>query len=319
VSYGAPIHGLGPNGEPMAPRAIGGLNELAAAVHLTAMKKGWWGDIRDYLPDTEESPAGPSMRGHGRNFTEVLALIHSEVSETLEEYRSGSLMDQVLWEHKDGTRCIGTTPCVEDNNAKPVGIPIEMADILIRVPRCLCRLGDRHRHGAPDQGCLQRVPPAPPRRQTRMIKELTPIVLIGAALLMGGCIQELPDGKITDKFTRAEGANARNGVCKPGAKCETVYNLCTSKCEDVAKTDYDTFQVGQMFSQDAYNAGHGRSGTKNNQDPEAWPVVFEAANDDYSNKPFVVHVQYKCVPRMPNLSRRLGGLHQDRERLRRLG
>jgi hypothetical protein len=133
VSYGAPIHGLGPNGEPMAPRAIGGLNELAAAVHLTAMKKGWWGDIRDYLPDTEESPAGPSMRGHGRNFTEVLALIHSEVSETLEEYRSGSLMDQVLWEHKDGTRCIGTTPCVEDNNAKPVGIPIEMADILIRV------------------------------------------------------------------------------------------------------------------------------------------------------------------------------------------
>jgi hypothetical protein len=133
-----------------------------------------------------------------------------------------------------------------------------------------------------------------------MIKKLTPIVLIGAALFMGGCIQELPDGRITDKFTRAEGANARNGVCKPGAKCETVYNLCTSKCEDVAKTDYDTFQVGQMFSQDAYNAGHGRSGTKNNQDPEAWPVVFEAANDDYSNKPFVVHVQYKCVPRMPN-------------------
>lgn len=48
---------------------------------------------------------------------EVLALIHSEVSEALEEYRNGRLPTEVY----------------AGNNGKPEGIPIELADVIIRV------------------------------------------------------------------------------------------------------------------------------------------------------------------------------------------
>lgn len=46
-----------------------------------------------------------------------LALIHSEVSEALEEYRNGRLPTEVY----------------TGNNGKPEGIPIELADVIIRV------------------------------------------------------------------------------------------------------------------------------------------------------------------------------------------
>lgn len=75
------------------------LNDLAKEVHEIAKAHGWW--------DSE------------RNFGESLALIHSEVSEVLEDWRRGRAINVIVY--------------TEGQLPKPDGIPIEFADIIIRV------------------------------------------------------------------------------------------------------------------------------------------------------------------------------------------
>jgi NTP pyrophosphatase (non-canonical NTP hydrolase) len=70
------------------------ISELQKEVHLNAVKHGWW-----------EGEA---------NIPEKLALIHSEISEALEDYRKERM----------------TPRLVEDN--KPEGFPVELADVIIR-------------------------------------------------------------------------------------------------------------------------------------------------------------------------------------------
>lgn len=72
------------------------LNELALDGYLIARAHGFW-----------DEPV---------NFPEKLALIHSEVSEALEDYRNGHAAT-LTWTEADG---------------KPKGIPSELADIIIR-------------------------------------------------------------------------------------------------------------------------------------------------------------------------------------------
>jgi NTP pyrophosphatase (non-canonical NTP hydrolase) len=78
------------------------LNELCEQAHSTAVSKGWY-DNDDY----EE----------GRNIGEALALIHSEVSEALEEVRKGKNLTEIY-----------TEP-----GGKPAGFPVELADVIIRI------------------------------------------------------------------------------------------------------------------------------------------------------------------------------------------
>jgi len=59
-----------------------------------------------------------------RTFAEYIVLMHSELSEALEEYRANHEPDEVYF--KDG---------------KPEGIPIELADVLIRVLECAEEFG----------------------------------------------------------------------------------------------------------------------------------------------------------------------------------
>lgn len=74
---------------------------------LLSSKKMDWCTPQDFFDHLNEE----------RGFPEVLALIHSEVSEALEEYRNGRLPTEVY----------------TGNNGKPEGIPIELADVIIRV------------------------------------------------------------------------------------------------------------------------------------------------------------------------------------------
>lgn len=77
------------------PRAT--LAEWASKVHACAVVHGWW---------TEE-----------RAFPEIAALIHSEVSEAFEEYRT-----------------LGKPTFVgRAMSGKPFGVPIELADVVIRI------------------------------------------------------------------------------------------------------------------------------------------------------------------------------------------
>ena len=70
------------------------INDLTKDVHDNAVAHGWW----------EEK----------RSFGEVIALMHSELSEALEEYRNGKPM--VYWE-----------------NGKMEGVATELADCVIRI------------------------------------------------------------------------------------------------------------------------------------------------------------------------------------------
>lgn len=86
-----------------------GINELVIAAHANAVGKGWW----------EDEPS----------FGEVIALIHSEASEALEDFRGGYLPNECWYQD----RYNGYSKTQLSPSHKPCGIPSELADIVIRV------------------------------------------------------------------------------------------------------------------------------------------------------------------------------------------
>ena len=70
------------------------LNQWVREIHANAKEHGWWDDER--------------------SMGDIVALCHSELSEALEADRAGE-------------------PMVWDNDGKPDGVAVEMADCMIRI------------------------------------------------------------------------------------------------------------------------------------------------------------------------------------------
>jgi NTP pyrophosphatase (non-canonical NTP hydrolase) len=95
------------------------LDELVSDSHDRSRRKGWWDDQLDNGSQTLD-PAKVA-----KTIPEKIALIHSEASEVLEEYRNGHLCETYY----------------NAGSLKPEGVPVELADIIIRVADLAGALG----------------------------------------------------------------------------------------------------------------------------------------------------------------------------------
>ena len=91
------------------------LRALQDAAHRTAVEKGWWIPVADDSTEAQITVDGDPTFTRERSLPEQIALMHSELSEALEEVRKSDARPFYLVE------------------GKPEGWAVELADCVIRI------------------------------------------------------------------------------------------------------------------------------------------------------------------------------------------